>query len=280
MLKAKDNKAYLTVLGFAFVVLMLFVVGFMPVMASAQQDDLNTNDTQPITMSDTDPVDSDPDTTEDEIIPADEVGPVVPGGSPENGALENGTGAVNPNPSNPGNEGDEGDEGEEGDEGGEGETTPGDNGNSGSSSGSVSFGGGGGGSSSSSAGEVLGAATVSSESNCSFLRGHISSGKTNDSLEVAKLQFALRNKGGFSNLPITGKFDAQTIDAVKAFQTKHMNDVLKPWGYNKPTGVVYILTQKKINELMCGKQISLTTAQAKEIEDFSAIALEKTPSNG
>ncbi len=106
---------------------------------------------------------------------------------------------------------------------------------------------------------------------CEFIKGEIRFGsKNNDPVEIAKLQYFLKQYEGFSNLPVNGSFDIQTVNAVKTFQIKYSADILKPWGYEKPTGVVYFLTQKKINEIVCGTNIALTQAQIKEIQDFKS----------
>lgn len=104
---------------------------------------------------------------------------------------------------------------------------------------------------------------------CGYIKNEIRPGsKNNDPIEIAKLQYFLKQYEGFSTLSVDGILNSQTISAVKAFQVKYSAEVLKPWGYEKPTGVVYFLTQKKINEIVCGIKISLTASQQQEIQNF------------
>lgn len=74
--------------------------------------------------------------------------------------------------------------------------------------------------------------------------------------DVLSLQLALVKEGvyppaGFSlrDCPITGNFLKCTKLAVKEFQEKYKEDILKPIGYSIPTGKVGVMTVKKLNEL-------------------------------
>ncbi len=121
-------------------------------------------------------------------------------------------------------------------------------------------------------GEVLGAVATPipdlSGKGCFFLKNTLKMGKQNDQIEVAKLQYFLKTYEGFSNLMITGVFNTDTFNAVSLFQKKYAKEVLYPWGYNTPTGVVYILTQKKINEIVCKTTFELNPTQKIEIESI------------
>ncbi len=90
----------------------------------------------------------------------------------------------------------------------------------------------------------------------------------NDPVEVLKLQAFLINFEGHTNVSLTGVFDQATFDAVSAFQMKYFSDILEPWGHTGPTGYVYILTLKKINEIYCQKILPLTQDQLNEIIAF------------
>jgi|GEM_PF-4751899 len=131
-------------------------------------------------------------------------------------------------------------------------------------------GGGGGGRSggrrSTNRGEVLGATTAPGE--CEYLRDYLKQGWTNDTTEVLKLQYFLKNIEGYSDLETNGVFDNATFAAVSGFQTKYFDDVLKPWGHNAPTGFVYILSKKKVNEIFCNTAFPLTMPEEQEIADF------------
>lgn len=109
--------------------------------------------------------------------------------------------------------------------------------------------------------------TLSSSSvgQCSYLNDYLKLGKDNDLAEVLKLQGFLRVFEN-SNVPLTGIFDQATFDAVSVFQEKYKEDILEPWGYDAPTGYVYITTKNKINEIFCGNEIPLSDEQKIEIE--------------
>lgn len=84
-----------------------------------------------------------------------------------------------------------------------------------------------------------------------FLLKFIRYGYNNDPYEVRKLQAFLDIFEGY-NLPITGIYDLQTEQAVRAFQSKYAADVLVPWGISDNTGYVFITTMLKINYIYCG----------------------------
>lgn len=112
---------------------------------------------------------------------------------------------------------------------------------------------------------VLGATT-----DCDYLRDYLRIDLNNDPVEMIKLQVFLREFEGFKDLPVTSVFDQQTFNAVAVFQERYFDDILKPWGHDKYTGYVYILTKKKINEIVCEKAFPLTSAQEIEIAQFRA----------
>ena len=74
--------------------------------------------------------------------------------------------------------------------------------------------------------------------------------------DVKKLQTFLNSHEG-AGLEVNGTFDQATFDAVKAFQTKYSDQVLKPWyvkGFSKDmnaSGYVYKTTLRMINQLNC-----------------------------
>lgn len=111
----------------------------------------------------------------------------------------------------------------------------------------ATFGGGGVG------GGVLGASTsqiLGASCNIKYLEKHLRMGKKNDPEQVKKLQIFL-NKWENAGLPVTGFFGPLTYAAVTKFQEHYLEQVLKPWGLQAPTGIVYHTTQRWINLLEC-----------------------------
>lgn len=101
---------------------------------------------------------------------------------------------------------------------------------------------------------------------CSYLNDYLKMGKNNNKEEVLKLQ-AFLSVIEHLDVPLTGVFDQATFDAVSDFQEKYKEDILVPWGYQSPTGYVYITTKNKINEIFCGEKITLSGEQKTEIEN-------------
>ena len=103
-------------------------------------------------------------------------------------------------------------------------------------------------------------------SGCAFSSGYIEIGTAG--AEVTKLQNFLKGQG-FS-VVVTGSYDAQTVEAVKNFQSKYSSDILAPWGITNPTGYVYITTSKKINQISCSTPLNLTAAELATINATKA----------
>ncbi len=93
----------------------------------------------------------------------------------------------------------------------------------------------------------------------------------NNPIEVMKLQAFLKVFEGYDFVTINGVFDQATENAVNAFQLKYEADVLTPWSEPGPTGYVYILTLKKVNEIYCQTVYNLTQAQIDEINAYRAL---------
>jgi len=109
---------------------------------------------------------------------------------------------------------------------------------------------------------------------CNYLLEYLKIDQTNNPVEVRKLQ-AFLNSFDNAGLEVSGIFNQATFEAVEKFQMKYLNDVLTPWGYNAPTGYVYITTKKKVNELYCQKPFPLTATQQKEVNDTRALYLSQ-----
>ncbi|HEY9583842.1 MAG TPA: peptidoglycan-binding domain-containing protein [Candidatus Paceibacterota bacterium] len=105
--------------------------------------------------------------------------------------------------------------------------------------------------------------------NCVYLNDYLKIGRANPSSEVIKLQLFLRDIEKLDVSP-TGIFDQKTFDAVSVFQVKpeYIDDIMKPWGVTTPTGQVWYTTKKKINEIYCKTNFSLTAEQLAQIEAY------------
>ncbi len=113
---------------------------------------------------------------------------------------------------------------------------------------------------------------ISVADSCPFVNGFLKMGAPNDSTEVAKLQYFLKEREGL-DADQSGIFDEKTKAAVEAFQRKYMADVMGPWGATRPTGTVFITTVRKINQLACGSPLSLDPDEASMVEDYKRAAL-------
>jgi peptidoglycan hydrolase-like protein with peptidoglycan-binding domain len=74
----------------------------------------------------------------------------------------------------------------------------------------------------------------------------------NDPIEVSKIQTYL-NTFEDAGLVVDGVYDEADVNAVRAFQQRHALEILAPWGFDSPTGVVYTTTAAKMNAVVCGK---------------------------
>lgn len=113
--------------------------------------------------------------------------------------------------------------------------------------------GGGGGITGLGGGSVLGASAVGEVLGVScgvYMDKYVRLGKRNNASQVSKLQEFL-NKYMGASLPLTGFYGPLTAAAVNAFQTKHADTILAPWGISTPTGIVYRTTLRQINVLEC-----------------------------
>ncbi|MBP9852310.1 MAG: peptidoglycan-binding protein [Candidatus Pacebacteria bacterium] len=139
-----------------------------------------------------------------------------------------------------------------GDNGGEngGDNGGGNGGNNGGGAvggGSTGLGGsiGGGVSTTAPQGQVLG------ESTCGvYLKDYLRFGYQNNVDEVKKLQTFLNSYMG-TTLAVSGTFDGATEAAVRSFQSKEQIFVLTPWNISATTGIVYLTTKTRINNLSC-----------------------------
>jgi preprotein translocase subunit SecG len=114
--------------------------------------------------------------------------------------------------------------------------------------------------------------TVGEENQCGnlYLADYLRIDFNNDQVEVLKLQSFLKTYENYDYVDLSGTFDAATLRAVKAFQTRYADDILTPWGYqaDESTGYVYITTKQKINEIYCDEQFLLNRDQQTEIREY------------
>jgi hypothetical protein len=114
-------------------------------------------------------------------------------------------------------------------------------------------------------------APVSNDLACLYVKDYMRKDFNNDPEQVMRLQSFLKVIEGYNYVTVNGVFDTATENAVDAFQMQFKDDILTPWGHTAPTGYVYILTLKKINEIYCLNSFPLNDAQTKEIASFRAL---------
>jgi hypothetical protein len=106
-----------------------------------------------------------------------------------------------------------------------------------------------------------------------YLTAFIRTGLKNDEEQVKRLQSVLISEG--AAIEESGIYDADTLAAVHAFQTKYAGEILTPWGMKKSTGYVYLTTRKKVNEIYCkmAKEFPLSVDETGEIEKYRATSI-------
>ena len=95
---------------------------------------------------------------------------------------------------------------------------------------------------------------------CPLITTYMKFGGINNPTDVAKLQAFLKNSQGL-DVTVNGTFDQQMENAVRAFQSKYMSQIMGPWGANQSSGYVYITTLKKVNEIACNTPLTLSPAE-------------------
>jgi hypothetical protein len=117
--------------------------------------------------------------------------------------------------------------------------------------------------------------TMINTSGCPYINSYMRFGAANDKTDVTKLQAFLKNSEGL-NVDLNGTFDQKTLDAVKAFQAKYVEETMAPWGVTTPTGQVFYTTKNKINELVCKTPVKLTAEQLQAINAFKTSLTDST----
>lgn len=77
-------------------------------------------------------------------------------------------------------------------------------------------------------------------------------GKQNDPVQVKLLEQFL-NQFENANLPVDGVYSLTDESAVKVWQEKYANEILKPWGEIQGTGYVFITSLTKIKSIFDGQ---------------------------
>ena len=83
-----------------------------------------------------------------------------------------------------------------------------------------------------------------------YLTKKIKQGARNDAKEVLKLEKFFNNYQKISMVE-DGYYSKEEEAIIKKFQQKFASEILAPWDLKYPTGNVYSMTIKKINELYC-----------------------------
>jgi len=111
------------------------------------------------------------------------------------------------------------------------------------------------------------ASSATTTTTCPLLTSYLQFGSNNDSSQVAKLQAFLKDSQG-QNVTVNGIFDLQTENAVRAFQSKYLSEVMGPWGATQSSGYVYITTLKKVNEIACNTPLTLSPSEMAVINAY------------
>lgn len=136
---------------------------------------------------------------------------------------------------------------------------------------------GGGSSSSSGGGFYSGISNPVSGNSCPVITSLLKKGVNNTS-EVTRLQTFLKNVEK-ADVEVNGKFDDKTEAAVIAFQNKYKDVILAPWGVTKASGVVYITTASKINNIACGRPMTLSASDLAAINSYQNSVEQNSTNN-
>lgn len=92
-----------------------------------------------------------------------------------------------------------------------------------------------------------------------------SSPETNDQSDIIALQTFLNQVEGTA-LAVDGIYDADDVEAIKAYQRKYSRAILDIWGLSEPTGYVGITTRLHMNARINGR-----TAQCPVFVEYNAM---------
>ncbi len=100
-------------------------------------------------------------------------------------------------------------------------------------------------------------------------------GGSNDSADITRLQTFLKNVEKL-DVEVNGTFDTKTEAAVKAFQLKYKDTILAPWEATRASGIAYITTIKKLNEIACGNALTISSEELAVIDAYKNKATNST----
>lgn len=108
-----------------------------------------------------------------------------------------------------------------------------------------------------------------------YLNHYLRKELNNPPSEVRKLQTFLKDREKI-DVEVNGIFDDKTVEAVKKFQLRYASEILKGWETSAPTGVVYITTRTKINDIVCGTQSNYTALKLPKPAMVFAVSTSST----
>ena len=114
-----------------------------------------------------------------------------------------------------------------------------------------------------------------SSTGCNYLESYLSVYRNNDVDQMLRLQTFLKEQEGF-DVKLSGIFDSSTMIAVRKFQIRYSEDILKPWELARPTGNVSITTRHKINDLSCGITTPLSDTEKEIIRSYDTPSTDTT----
>lgn len=92
---------------------------------------------------------------------------------------------------------------------------------------------------------------IVNETQCPYFATYHKRGELGDAIKHIQ---TFLEKENFNPGPIDGIYGQRTSDAIKMFQSKYFDEVLKPWNITVPTGRWYESTRFKANKLVgCGE---------------------------
>lgn len=108
---------------------------------------------------------------------------------------------------------------------------------------------------------------ASATTTCPIVPVFMKYGVNNKAADVTALQAFLKNQEKIE-VTVSGVFDEETVKAVEVFQKRYATEVLAPWDATKASGIVYLTTSKKINQIACEIPLSLNEKELTIINNY------------